>query len=136
MLKYIVFLIGLSFCVYACSDENSNAKGHKEKMSATDSLINSGQIAGGTDPAAARLITANDCLTCHQVNGTKTVGPTFVQIAEKYELNEGNISNLARGIRAGSKGIWGDVQMIPHENVTPEDAAAMARYILSLRTKK
>lgn len=132
-MKYIILLALPVLLLLSCNNSSSNNAG-KPKENATDSLINGKQIAGGTDQAAAKMIAANDCLTCHTVNG-KSLGPSFVDIANKYEVNEGNIANLAHGIRNGSKGIWGDAQMIPHQNVTPNDAQAMAKYILSLRPK-
>ena len=78
------------------------------------------------------LIASNDCLTCHKVD-EQSVGPSYKAIAAKYELNQGNIENLANKIIKGGKGLWGDAEMTPHLNLPYPQANEMARYILSLR---
>ena len=109
------------------------------ETSKSDSAIGLQPIvnAGGTsiDSANApgsRYIAGNDCLTCHQVNG-KSVGPSYTQIANRYENNQGNVENLANKIIKGGRGLWGHNVMTPHPTVTEPQAQAMARYILSLR---
>jgi cytochrome c len=61
------------------------------------------------------------------------VGPSYEQIADKYELNQGNIENLANKIIKGGKGLWGSAAMTPHPNLPEAQAQEMARYILELR---
>lgn len=123
---YMLFCIVL---LLACNNQNKPVK----KEASTDSLVNMG--AGYPDSSyqkGARLIAANDCLTCHNVD-QKSVGPSYNEISERYENNEGNVENLAHSIIHGSKGYWGGNTMTPHSNISNDDAKVMARYILSLK---
>lgn len=109
------------------------------ETSKSDSAIGLQPIvnAGGTNidsanESGSRLIAANDCLTCHDIS-KKSVGPSYTQIANRYEDNQGNVENLADKIRKGGKGLWGQNMMTPHPNLSEPLAREMVRYILSLR---
>ncbi len=105
-----------------------------DSPNATQNIINtggSGVTASGNKTGSA-LIASNDCLTCHKIN-EKSVGPSYQQIADKYETNEGNIENLANRIIKGATGLWGNNKMTPHPNLSQADAREMAKYVLSLR---
>jgi cytochrome c len=90
------------------------------------------QAQAGQFAKGEQLIAKFDCLTCHKVD-QKVVGPAYVEVAQKYEANDKNISYLAGKIIKGGSGVWGQVPMTPHPNVSEGDAKEMARYILSLR---
>ena len=101
------------------------------------------------------LIDGSDCGACHTVNAV-SVGPSFMQIAERYGAargvgskradggsggsagasSEGNagdvVSMLAGKIIHGGAGIWGDVGMSAHPQLTEDEAEEMVDYILSL----
>lgn len=128
----IALLLGL---MIGCAESGTNATRHKKKLSPTDSLINSGGLnAQGDFAKGAQLIAHNDCFTCHRVD-KQIYGPSFHDMVAKYQYNEGNVNKLAYGIMHGSKGIWGtDLSMVPHTNVTPQEAELMVRYILTLDT--
>ncbi|PRY15503.1 cytochrome c [Pontibacter ummariensis] len=79
-----------------------------------------------------KLIALSDCLTCHQEN-QKLVGPSYAEVAGKYEFNEENVTLLANKIIQGGKGVWGEIPMTPHPDLNEEEAKAMARYILALK---
>jgi cytochrome c len=78
------------------------------------------------------LIAMSDCLSCHQVD-KRLVGPGYVEVAEKYEMNDKNVDYLAGKIIQGGAGVWGQIPMTPHPDLKKEDAAEMAKYILSLK---
>ena len=63
----------------------------------------------------------------------KAFGPSYAQIANKYESNQGNVENLADRIIKGGKGLWGQNAMTPHPNLPVPQAQEMVKYILSLR---
>ena len=119
-----------------------SCKGGAEKTAASDSanptqdIINTGGTGLGVGSAehisGSNLIAANDCLTCHKVD-EENVGPSYKRIAEKYELNRGNVENLANKIIKGGKGLWGNAEMNPHPDLSYDDAEVMTGYILSLR---
>ena len=121
------------FIFFGCNNGTKNIAPNKEAAS-TDSLINNADAyADSANRKGASLIAANDCLTCHQIN-EKSVGPSYVEIAEKYHYNQGNIENLIHSIINGSVGIWGnEKKMTPHPNLTFNDAEKMVKYILTLK---
>lgn len=127
------FLLGAA--IISCNENGTNGSGHKTKLSATDSLINSGGLnATGPYAKGANLLATNDCITCHKVRDTM-YGPSFQQIAEKYGFNAGNVDKLSDGIIHGSAGIWGtERRMAAHPNLSKPDAEEMVRYILHIDT--
>lgn len=106
----------------------------QQATSPTDSLVNSSASAAKDSAyqTGAKLVAGNDCLTCHKID-QKSIGPSYDSIAYKYEMNQGNIENLAHKIIVGGYGRWGTVAMTPHPNVTEPDAQEMVKYVLSLR---
>jgi cytochrome c len=78
-----------------------------------------------------RLIEANDCLSCHQLN-RKSIGPTYRDVARKYHNDSSATARLIQKIRGGGSGVWGNVAMPAHPALTDEQAAAMLAYIRSL----
>jgi cytochrome c len=77
------------------------------------------------------LIAESDCKSCHLTND-KSAGPAYREIAKKYKGDAGAIEMLANKIIKGGSGVWGDVAMAAHPQITKENAAQMASYILSL----
>jgi cytochrome c len=63
----------------------------------------------------------------------KIIGPTYRDVANKYENTEANLKMLAEKIIKGGKGNWGEVMMTPHAGISQEDAEAMVKYIFTLK---
>ena len=59
------------------------------------------------------------------------VGPSFRQIAARYQERPDAAAYLARKIREGSVGEWGRTVMPRHPRVTEVQAQAMALWVLS-----
>jgi cytochrome c len=78
------------------------------------------------------LIEGSDCRTCHQ-DAVKVIGPSYVDVAKKYPNTPANVKMLAGKVIAGGKGVWGEIPMTPHPNVSQEDAEAMVSFILSMK---
>jgi cytochrome c len=92
--------------------------------------------AASRDIVAQSLIRASDCRSCHTVD-VKAVGPSFRQIAEKYNGKPGSKDSLARRIIKGSSGIWGtDNNMPAHPSMTLNDARTIANYILNINSQR
>ncbi|MEJ7621621.1 MAG: c-type cytochrome [Aquificaceae bacterium] len=70
------------------------------------------------------------CFACHGMNNKK-VGPSFKEIAERY-AGQPNVEELAKRIKNGVVGVWGQVPM-PPQNVTEQEAKDLAKWILSLK---
>lgn len=127
----IMVLAGLVWLA-ACSSKKESAP--TEEYVAND--------AGGSKPAAvdqvARgegLVKSNDCNTCHHRTNT-VIGPAHLKVAEKYEFTEANVKMLAQKIMKGGSGVWGQIPMAAHVDLSESDAEAMARYVLSLDGEK
>ena len=86
-------------------------------------------VALADDAALARK---KNCMACHTVD-KKIVGPAYKDVARKYAGQKDAEARLAEKIVKGGKGAWGEVPMPPNATVKPDEAAALARWILSLK---
>ncbi|MFK8165589.1 MAG: carbohydrate-binding protein, partial [Lewinella sp.] len=77
------------------------------------------------------LINDSDCLSCHRVD-VSSIGPSYLQVAEKYPDSPENKALLAGRILSGSVGIWGEHAMSAHPDLPMSSARMMIDYILSL----
>lgn len=80
------------------------------------------------DPA--NLSRSRGCLACHGAD-KKIVGPAFRDVAARYQGDASAAGMLATKIRKGGAGSWGSIPM-PANAVTPEEAAALAQWVLGL----
>lgn len=79
--------------------------------------------------ASKELATASNCMGCHALD-KKLVGPSYQDIAKKYNGQKDAATTLATTLRAGSSGKWGTVAMPPNAALTPEKAKTLAQWIL------
>jgi cytochrome c len=86
----------------------------------------------GVAHADQDLLQKNNCFACHSIDKRK-YGPKFIEIGAKYANQPGAAEMLAKRIRAGSSGVWGEDMMPPQPQVSEADALAMAKFILSLK---
>lgn len=126
MKKSILVMSAVVLFMTACG-------GNEEKSTIPEptSTVNTSNNSSAMHPGQ-KAIAKSDCVGCHSVE-KKLIGPSYKEIAAKYEANEENITLLASRIIQGSKGIWGTVPMTPHANVSDEDSKEMVKYILSLK---
>ncbi len=129
-MKKITYLVGCLSIVFAASCGGSD----KPKTDATETKTESTASTGesGDVHKGKQLIDKSDCLGCHNETN-KVVGPAYVDVAAKYPMSELNVDELADKIIRGGAGVWGDVPMTPHPNLSKEDAKEMVNYILSLK---
>jgi len=97
-------------------------QGHQANMEASAHLV------GKT------LFENSDCKACHHVT-EKSVGPSLQQMAEKYAGDESVIKGLVDKVIKGGSGVWGDLMMSPHPQLSVDDTEKMIRYVLSLNAK-
>lgn len=76
-------------------------------------------------------LNASDCYSCHAIS-KESVGPTFKQVAEKYKNDKTASTYLTEKIINGGSGVWGQVAMSAHPDLTPEVAKQMVDFILGL----
>jgi len=91
-----------------------------------------GLALAGTAQANEKLAQSNGCVACHQMD-KKVIGPSFKDIAAKYRAGKGAEAELAKKVKAGSKGIWGDIPMPANAHVKDEDIQSIVKWILTLK---
>lgn len=87
-------------------------------------------MAGQATADELALAKAKNCMACHAVD-KKLVGPAYKDVAAKYKGDAKAQAMLAAKIKAGGKGVWGQIPMPPN-NVTPDEANKLAGWVLSL----
>jgi len=139
-MKKTFFALSLAFACYACG---GSATTDSKPVSTSDANSNS-QIGGdaakpadaGTAAAPAKdgksLIEGSDCRTCHK-DDSKLIGPAYQDVAKKYAGQPGAVDTLAKKVMAGGSGVWGQIPMAAHPQLSKEDAEAMVTYILSMK---
>ena len=127
MKKIIAFLILTGILHAGCG---GSAEKKEERVSSKGDITN--------DPAYKKglaLVAENRCLTCHHISDRLT-GPSYKEIADKYSSYPDSIvSHLARRVIRGGNGVWGEVYMTPHPQVSTKDAETMVKYVLMLKSK-
>ncbi|MFS4456708.1 ThuA domain-containing protein [Maribacter sp. 2304DJ31-5] len=81
--------------------------------------------------AGKALTRAMDCKACHK-EAEASIGPNYTEIAQKYKNKKDALSYLQKKIRTGGTGVWGEVMMPAHSNVTLNESRQIAMYIQSL----
>jgi cytochrome c len=126
--------VGLTSCGGAKKEEAKEEEQTEEALedetaepekASSDDLIKQGQA----------LVDASDCKTCHHPTN-KIVGPSHTDVAKKYEFTKANVTLLAGKIKNGGSGVWGEIPMSPHADLSMGDAEKMAMYVLSLDGEK
>lgn len=88
-------------------------------------------IAAST-PALAdmQLATAKNCMACHAVD-KKLVGPSYKDVAAKYDGQKDAVEKLAVKVMKGGSGVWGPVPMPANAQVSAEEAKKLVAWILA-----
>lgn len=106
---------------YETAETEEDAKEESQAQTSPQDLIKQGQA----------LVDQSDCKTCHHATN-KIIGPAHAEVAKKYEFTKANVTYLAEKIKNGGSGIWGEIPMTPHVDLSQDDAEKMAIYVLSL----
>jgi cytochrome c len=133
-MKKLIFTMVVSAVLVACGG------GEKTETTESKPISNATQEEAAPKaeaPVVAKkdgkaLIEASDCRTCHK-DDQKLIGPAYKEVAKKYESNSENISKLADKVMKGGQGVWGEIPMAGHPNLSKEDAEAMVQYILTIK---
>jgi cytochrome c len=81
--------------------------------------------------AGKKLMDNSDCKSCHIIN-KKSIGPSYLDVAKKYQDDKNAVDYLAKKIINGGGGVWGEVNMAAHPQLTVAEATEMVKYILTL----
>lgn len=81
------------------------------------------------------LYNKQGCVACHglKAKDTKKMGPNFAEVAGKYKKSD--VNKIAKKIRAGGKGVYGQIPMPPMPQVSEADAKVLAEYVLTFKGK-
>jgi cytochrome c len=88
--------------------------------------------AGNAQADIDEMYKEKNCFACHRIDRT-TLGPGLRLIANKYADQKDADAMLAKKIREGTVGAWGQVPMPAQTQVTEEEALKLARWILALK---
>jgi len=108
---------------------NPNKRSERMKAVYVAMMAAAGIAMAGQVQADEALAKAKNCLACHAVD-KKLVGPAYKDVAAKYKGDKGAAATLAAKIKAGGKGVWGEIPMPPN-NVTDDEAKKLATWVLS-----
>ena len=89
-------------------------------------------LPAGTAFADDEFYKTKNCFACHRVD-RNTLGPSFKSVAAKYAGDTTAEVMLAKKIREGGVGVWGQVPMPPQTQVSEEESLTLARWVLGLK---
>lgn len=78
------------------------------------------------------LIEHSDCRTCHNVD-SKSNGPAWTLVAEKYATDALAQAKLVEKIRGGGKGVWGESNMPAHPGLSVDEARSIINYVMNIK---
>jgi cytochrome c len=82
-----------------------------------------------------KLIDGSDCKSCHLID-QRSAGPSYKEIAVRYEKDKNANDVLAAKIVKGGSGSWGTTEMAAHPQISVDDAKKMVDYILTLNKEQ
>ena len=116
----------------ACSSNETPPAADKAPSEKPKSMVAEDITAHPDYVKGKELIAKNDCLTCHK-DHEKLIGPAYKDVAAKYASDPNAIEGLAEKVMKGGTGVWGQVPMAAHPNLTKEDAVALVKYIMLIK---
>lgn len=108
------------------TSDDEDEETQREEQETTEGHQNPAEEMTGQELAATL-----DCSACH-LQSENSVGPSYEQIAERYQDSTDAVSQLTKSIIEGSTGVWGNRAMPPHSGLSEEDAEKIVTWIRSL----
>lgn len=78
------------------------------------------------------LAQRNGCFACHMID-QEAMGPQWCDVARKYRNDKDAEARLMDKIAKGGSGVWGEMMMPPHPQISEADRRALAKFVLSLK---
>ncbi|MBC9931087.1 c-type cytochrome [Chitinophaga qingshengii] len=131
--RYLAPFVMSALFFAACGGGDKKAE-TTDKTTHENSAVDNSMVSPGADKPASKgeqLMAQSDCKTCHKEE-IKVIGPALKDIAGKYPNTPENVDKLSDKIIKGGSGNWGEVAMLPHPNISKDDAKEMVQYILSI----
>ena len=86
----------------------------------------------GAASASMELARSKNCIACHSVD-KPVLGPAYKEVAAKYAGDKEAVAKLAKKVREGGVGVWGQVPMPANPLVTEAEAQTLAKWVLGLK---
>ena len=84
----------------------------------------------GAATANEKLAQTSGCTTCHAMD-RKMIGPSYKEVAEKYRSDKQAETKLFQKVKAGGKGVWGEMPMPPNPHLKDDDIKTLVRWVLT-----
>lgn len=94
--------------------------------------LSAGSPAAHAEVLALTLAQQQNCMSCHSVT-RPFMGPALHDVAAKYAGREDAATYLKHKILDGSTGVWGAVPMPANTQLTPDQAATLASWVMTLK---
>jgi cytochrome c len=82
--------------------------------------------------AQQELAKQKNCFACHTID-KKLVGPAYKDVAKKYENDKDAAPRLAKKVREGGVGVWGQIPMPANPQVNEAESLQLVKWVLSLK---
>ena len=79
--------------------------------------------------ADAELARAKNCMACHAAD-KKLIGPSYKDVAAKYANDRNATAKLAKKVRDGGVGVWGQIPMPANPQVSADEATKLVNWVL------
>lgn len=132
-MKKLLFAIVVIIVAAACGGSDAPAEKTTSTKPKPKSMLAEDPMSNPVYAKGVELIGQNDCLTCHKEK-EKLIGPAYQDVANKYADQPDAIEVLADKVINGGVGVWGEVAMAPHPDLSKEDAVALVKYIMLLKS--
>ena len=93
-------------------------------------LISAAALVSAPAMANMDLAKKSNCMSCHAVD-KKMVGPSYQDVAKKYAGQADAAKTLAAKVKAGGKGVWGQIPMPPNAAVKDADIETLVKWVLA-----
>ena len=99
-------------------------------LATTASAQNTGTLSAGKATGAEALHEKYECVECHQPT-TRGLGPSYRDIAQKYQYSAQTETQLLNSVRNGSNGKWLGAAMPPMTRGSDAEIRAILQWALN-----
>ncbi|MEN8798178.1 MAG: PQQ-dependent sugar dehydrogenase, partial [Flavobacteriaceae bacterium] len=99
-----------------------------------ESQLSAGHKAFSAVENGKALSLSLDCKACHKEKDV-SIGPSYFEVSNKYKNDPQAGSYLQQKMITGGAGVWGEVAMPAHPDLSEAESGMLVKYILSLANK-